>query len=170
MNNLIDKIIMYIYNNYTDYKSLYIENNLLISMPSRSVYVSFKIICLFLFLYKQLTLNKNININLYIESISSVAKILLQEASYYNQKFNNEYFENAFADFDFNSDDKIKRKLSNNEFNFLTEYLFKFLGVIILTYKSHLEQFDYESDEMRELYWKIYDTELNGFSYNLKEK
>ena len=170
MNNLIDKIIMYIYSHYTDYKSLYIENNLLISMPSRSVYVSFKIICLFLFLYKQLTLNKNININLYIESISSVAKILLQEASYYNQKFNNEYFENAFADFDFNSDDKIKRKLSNNEFSFLTEYLFKFLGVIILTYESHLEQFDYESDEMRELYWKIYDTELNGFSYNLKEK
>ena len=170
MNNLIDKIIMYIYSHYTDYKSLYIENNLLISMPSRSVYVSFKIICLFLFLYKQLTLNKNININLYIESISSVAKILLQEASYYNQKFNNEYFENAFADFDFNSDDKIKRKLSNNEFSFLTEYLFRFLGVIILTYESHLEQFDYESDEMRELYWKIYDTELNGFSYNLKEK
>ena len=46
MNNLVDKFIMYLYNNYTDYKSLYIENNLLISMPSRSVYVSFKIICL----------------------------------------------------------------------------------------------------------------------------
>jgi len=170
MNNLIDKIIMYIYNNYTDYKSLYIENNLIISLQSRSVYVSFKIICLFLFLYKQLTLNNNVNINLYIESISSVAKILLQEASYYNQKFNNEYFENAFADFDFNSDDKVKRKLSNEEFKFLTKYLFQFLSVIILTYKSHLEQFDYESDEMRELYWKIYDTELNGYSYSLKEK
>ena len=170
MNNLIDKIIMYIYNNYTDYKSLYIENNLIISLQSRSVYVSFKIICLFLFLYKQLTLNNNVNINLYIESISSVAKILLQEASYYNQKFNNEYFENAFADFDFNSDDKVKRKLSNEEFKFLTKYLFQFLSVIILTYESHLEQFDYESDEMRELYWKIYDTELNGYSYSLKEK
>jgi len=170
MNNLIDKIIMYIYNNYDDYKSLYIENNLLISLQSRSVYVSFKLICLFLFLYKQLTLDKNININLYIESISSVAKILLQEASYYNQKFNNEYFENAFADFDFNSDDKVKRKLSNEEFKFLTKYLFQFLYVIILTYESHLEPFDYESDEMRELYWKIYDTELNGYSYSLKEK
>ena len=170
MNSLIDKIIMYIYNNYTDYKSLYIENNLIISLQSRSVYVSFKIICLFLFLYKQLTLNNNVNINLYIESISSVAKILLQEASYYNQKFNNEYFENAFADFDFNSDDKVKRKLSNEEFKFLTKYLFQFLSVIILTYESHLEQFDYESDEMRELYWKIYDTELNGYSYSLKEK
>ena len=170
MNNLIDKIIMYIYYNYTDYKSLYIENNLIISLQSRSVYVSFKIICLFLFLYKQLTLNNNVNINLYIESISSVAKILLQEASYYNQKFNNEYFENAFADFDFNSDDKVKRKLSNEEFKFLTKYLFQFLSVIILTYESHLEQFDYESDEMRELYWKIYDTELNGYSYSLKEK
>ena len=170
MNNLIDKIIMYIYNYYTDYKSLYIENNLIISLQSRSVYVSFKIICLFLFLYKQLTLNNNVNINLYIESISSVAKILLQEASYYNQKFNNEYFENAFADFDFNSDDKVKRKLSNEEFKFLTKYLFQFLSVIILTYESHLEQFDYESDEMRELYWKIYDTELNGYSYSLKEK
>ena len=133
MNNLIDKIIMYIYNNYTDYKSLYIENNLIISLQSRSVYVSFKIICLFLFLYKQLTLNNNVNINLYIESISSVAKILLQEASYYNQKFNNEYFENAFADFDFNSDDKVKRKLSNEEFKFLTKYLFRFLSEIILT-------------------------------------
>ena len=98
-----------------------------------------------------------------------MAKILLQEASYYNQKFNNEYFENAFADFDFNSDDKIKRKLSNEEFKFLTKYLFRFLSVIILTYESHLVQFDYESDEMRELFWKIYDTELNGFSYNLKE-
>ena len=170
MNNLIDKIIMYIFNNYTDYKSLYIENNLLISYQSRSVFISFKLICLFLFLYKQLTLNNNININLYIESISSVAKILLQEASYYNQKFNNEYFENAFADFDFNSDDKVKRKLSNEEFKFLTKYLFQFLSVIILTYESRLEQFDYESDEMRELYWKIYDTELNGYSYNLKEK
>ena len=170
MNYLIDKIIMYIYNNYNDYKSLYIENNLLISLQSRSVYVSFKLICLFLFLYKQLTLDKNININLYIESISSVAKILLQEASYYNQKFNNEYFENAFADFDFNSDDKVKRKLSNEEFKFLTKYLFQFLSVIILTYESHLEPFDYESDEMRELYWKIYDTELNGYSYSLKEK
>ena len=170
MNNLIDKYIMYIYANYTDYKSLYIENNLLISYQSRSVYISFKIICLFLFLYEQLTLNNNINISLYIESISSVAKILLQEASYYNQKFNNEYFENAFADFDFNSDDKVKRKLSNNEFAFLTNYLFPFLSVIILTYESHLEQFDYESDDMRELYWKIYDTELNGYSYSLKEK
>ena len=115
-------------------------------------------------------MNNNININLYIESISNVAKILLQEASHYNQKFNNEYFENAFADFDFNSDDKIKRKLSNEEFKFLTKYLFQFLSVIILTYESHLEQFDYESDEMRELYWKIFDTELNGFSYSLKEK
>ena len=170
MNNLIDKFIMYIYNNYTDYKSLYIENNLLISYQSRSVFISFKIICLFLFLFKQLTLNKNININLYIESISSVAKILLQEASYYNQKFNNEYFENAFADFDFSSEDKVKRKLSNDEFSYLTKYLFQFLSVIILTYEFHLEQFDYESDEMRELYWKIYDTELNGYSYNLKEK
>ena len=170
MNNLIDKIIIYIYNNYTDHKSLYIENNLLNSYLSRSVFIAFKLICLFLFLYKQLTLNNNININLYIESISNVAKILLQEASYYNQKFNNEYFENAFADFDFNSDDKIKRKLSNEEFKFLTKYLFQFLSVIILTYESHLEQFDYESDEMRELYWKIFDTELNGFSYSLKEK
>ena len=170
MNNLVDKFIMYIYNNYTDYKSLYIENNLLTSYQSRSVFISFKLICLFLFLYKKLTLNNNININLYIESISSVAKILLQEASYYNQKFNNEYFENAFADFDFNSDDKIKRKLSNEEFKFLTKYLFQFLSVIILTYETHLEKFDYESDEMRELYWKIFDTELNGFSYNLKEK
>ena len=169
MNNLIDKFIIYIYNNYTDYKSLYIENNLLNSYQSRSVFISFKLICLFLYLYKQLTLNNNININLYIESISNVAKILLQEASYYNQKFNNEYFENAFADFDFNSDDKIKRKLSNEEFKFLTKYLFRFLSVIILTYESHLVQFDYESDEMRELFWKIYDTELNGFSYNLKE-
>ena len=170
MNNLVDKFIMYIYNNYTDYKSLYIENNLLTSYQSRSVFISFKLICLFLFLYKKLTLNNNININLYIESISSVAKILLQEASYYNQKFNNEYFENAFADFDFNSEDKIKRKLSNEEFKFLTKYLFQFLSVIILTYEAHLEKFDYESDEMRELYWKIFDTELNGFSYNLKEK
>ena len=170
MNNLIDKFIMYIYNNYTDYKSLYIENNLFNMYQSRSVFISFKLICLFLFLYKQLSLNKNININLYIESISNVVKILFQEASYYNQKFNNEYFDNAFADFDFNSDDKIKRKLSNDEFKFLTQYLFQFLSVIILTYESHLEPFDYESDEMRELYWKIYDTELNGFSYNLKEK
>ena len=170
MNNLIDKFMMYIYHNYTDYKSLYIENNLLISYQSRSVFISFKIICLFLFLYQKLTLNKNININLYIESISSVAKILLQEASYYNQKFNNEYFENAFADFDFNSDDKVKRKLSNEEFAFLNKFLFKLLCVIILTYESHLEQFDYESDEIRELYWKIFDTELNGFSYSLKEK
>ena len=63
--------------------------------------------------------------------------------------------ENAFADFDFNSDDKVKRKLSNEEFAFLNKFLFKLLCVIILTYESHLEQFDYESDEIRELYWKI---------------
>ena len=170
MNNLIDKFILYIYINYTDYKSLYIENNLLNTFQSKSVYISFKIICLCLFLYKQLTLNKNININLYIESISNVARILLQEASYYNQKFNNEYFDNAFSDFDFNSEDKIKRKLSNEEFKYLTKYLFKFLSIIILTYESHLEKFDFESDEMRELYWKIYDYELNGSSYALKEK
>jgi len=94
----------------------------------------------------------------------------LQEASYYNQKFNNEYFENAFADFDFNSDDKVKRKLSNEEFKYLTKYLFKFLSIILLTYESHLEPFDFESDEMRELYWKIFDSELNGISYPLKEK
>ena len=169
-NNLIDKFILYIYINYTDYKSLYIENNLLNTFQSKSVYISFKIICLCLFLYKQLTLNKNININLYIESISNVARILLQEASYYNQKFNNEYFDNAFSDFDFNSEDKIKRKLSNEEFKYLTKYLFKFLSIIILTYESHLEKFDFESDEMRELYWKIYDYELNGSSYALKEK
>ena len=170
MNNTIDKFILYIFTNYTDYKSLYIENNLLSSYQSRSVYISFKIICLCLFLYKQLTLNNKVNINLYIESISNVARILLQEASYYNQKFNNEYFENAFADFDFNSDDKVKRKLSNEEFKYLTKYLFKFLSIILLTYESHLEPFDFESDEMRELYWKIFDSELNGVSYPLKEK
>ena len=169
MNNLIDKFIIYIYNNYTDYKSLYIENNLLCSYPSRSVYISFKLISLFLFLYKKLTINE-ININLYIESISNVAKILLQEASYYNQKFNNEYFENAFADFDFNSEDKVKRKLSNEEFKYLTNYLFKFLSIILITYESHIEKFDFESDEIRELYWKIFDDELNGVSYSLKEK
>ena len=169
MNNLVDKIIIYIYGNYTDYKSLYIENNLLSSYQSRSVYISFKILCLFLFLYKKLSIN-DININLYIESISNVAKILLQEASYYNQKFNNEYFENAFADFDFNSEDKVKRKLSNEEFKYLTKYLFKFLSVILLTYESHLEKFDFESAETRELYWKIFDNEINGISYSLKEK
>ena len=169
MNNLVDKIIIYIYGNYTDYKSLYIENNLLSSYQSRSVYISFKILCLFLFLYKKLSIN-DININLYIESISNVAKILLQEASYYNQKFNNEYFENAFADFDFNSEDKAKRKLSNEEFKYLTKYLFKFLSVILLTYESHLEKLDFESAETRELYWKIFDNEINGISYSLKEK
>ena len=169
MNNLVDKIIIYIYGNYTDYKSLYIENNLLSSYQSRSVYISFKILCLFLFLYKKLSIN-DININLYIESISNVAKILLQEASYYNQKFNNEYFENAFADFDFNSEDKVKRKLSNEEFKYLTKYLFKFLSVILLTYESHLEKLDFESAETRELYWKIFDNEINGISYSLKEK
>ena len=169
MNNLIDKFIIYIYNNYTDYKSLYIENNLLNSYPSRSVYISFKLISLFLFLYKKLTI-KDVNINLYIESVSNVAKMLLQEASYYNQKFNNEYFENAFADFDFSSEDKIKRKLSNDEFKYLTKYLFKFLSIILITYESHIEKFDFESDDIRELYWKIFDNELNGISYSLKEK
>ena len=39
--------------------------------------------------------------------------------SCYNQKFNDEYFENVLADFDFNIDDKIKRKLSIDEFHFL---------------------------------------------------
>ena len=172
MNNLIDKFILYIYSNYNDYKSLYIENNLLNSYPSRSVYISFKIISLFLFLYKKLTSNndKNINISLYIESISNVAKMLLQEASYYNQKFNNEYFENAFADFDFSSEDTVKRKLSNDEFKYLTKYLFKFLSIILIIYESHIEKFDFESDEIRELYWKIYDNELSGASYSLKEK
>ena len=169
MNNLLDKFIIYIYNNYTDYKSLYIENNLLNSYPSRSVYISFKLISLFLFLYKKLTI-KDVNINLYIESVSNVAKMLLQEASYYNQKFNNEYFENAFADFDFSSEDKIKRKLSNDEFKYLTKYLFKFLSIILITYESHIEKFDFESDDIRELYWKIFDNELNGISYSLKEK
>ena len=169
MNNLIDKFIIYIYNNYNDYKSLYIENNLLNSYPSRSVYISFKLISLFLFLYKKLTI-KDVNINLYIESVSNVAKMLLQEASYYNQKFNNEYFENAFADFDFSSEDKIKRKLSNDEFKYLTKYLFKFLSIILITYESHIEKFDFESDDIRELYWKIFDNELNGISYSLNEK
>ena len=42
-----------------------------------------------------------------------------------NEKLNNdflynEYFENAFADFDFNSEDKVKRKLSNDEFKYVS--------------------------------------------------
>ena len=169
MNNLIDTFILYIYNNYTDNKSLYIENNLFSLCKSRSVFISFKIISLCLHLYTQLT-KTEINVNLFVESISNVARILLQEASYYNQKFNNEYFENAFADFDFNNNDQVKRKLSMEEFKYLTKYLFKFLSIIVLTYSRHLTKFDYESKNTRELFWKIYDDELNGFTYSLKTK
>ena len=152
MNLIIDKLIIFLYKNYSDYKSLYIENNLLISYPSRSVFISFKFICLNLFLYNKI--NINFNINLFVESLSNVAKILLQESSYYNQKFNNEYFNNVFADFDFNADDKIKRKLNNDEFNFLTKNLFKFLFIIIFNYYKHItKKFDFVSNENRKIFY-----------------
>ena len=53
---------------------------------------------------------------------------------------------------------------------YFAKYLFKMLSVILLTYEEHLEQFDFESDEYRELYWKIFDNELNGTSYVLRDK
>ena len=161
MNLIIDKLIIFLYKNYSDYKSLYIENNLLINYPSRSVFISFKFICLNLFLYNKI--NVNFNINLFVESLSNVAKILLQESSYYNQKFNNEYFNNVFADFDFNADDKIKRKLNNDEFNFLTKNLFKFLFIIVFNYYKHItKKFDFVSNENRIIFWNFIDSHLNG--------
>ena len=164
MNLIIDKLILFLYKNYSDYKSLYIENNLLINYPSRSVFISFKFICLHLFLYNKIIQNvNNFNISLYIESLSNVAKILLQESSYYNQKFNNEFFNNVFADFDFNADDKIKRKLNNEEFKFLTKNLFKFLFIIIFNYYKHITiKFDFISNENRMIFWKFIDCHLNG--------
>ena len=87
-----------------------------------------------------MTIN-NININFFNESLTNVSKLLLQEASYYNQKFNNEFYNNVFAEFDFNVDDKVKRKLNNDEFKFLTNNIFKFLYLIIKTYSNHLTSF-----------------------------
>ncbi len=61
MNLLIDNLIYYLFSNYNDIKALYIECNLLDSYPSRSVYISFKFICLQLFMYNKMTIN-NLNI------------------------------------------------------------------------------------------------------------
>ncbi len=170
LNKLIDELIEYLYKNYNDYKSLYIENNLLANYPSRSVFISFKFICLHLYLYQKICFNQ-MNKNLFNESLSSISRILLQEASYYNQKFNNEFYNNAFSEFDFNTDDKIKRKLSMNEFEFLTLNLFKFLSLIIREYTIHIDsniQYDFTSKEIREIFWNQVDMEIKNESYNLK--
>ena len=167
MNLLIDDMIYYLFSNYNDIKALYIECNLLESYPSRSVYISFKFICLQLFMYNKMTIN-NININFYDESLTHVSKLLLQEASYYNQKFNNEFYNNVFAEFDFNVDDKVKRKINNDEFKFLTNNIFKFLYLIIKTYSSHLTQFDFTEKESRKIYWSYVDKQLNQEGINPK--
>ena len=62
----------------------------------------------------------NINITLFNESLTYISNLFFQEASYYNQKFNNEYYNNVFEDIEFNTNDKVKRKLNNEEFKFLT--------------------------------------------------
>ena len=167
MNLLIDNLIYYLFSNYKDIKALYIECNLLDSYPSRSVYISFKFICLQLFMYNKMTIN-NININFYDESLTHVSKLLLQEASYYNQKFNNEFYNNVFAEFDFNVDDKVKRKINNDEFKFLTNNIFKFLYLIIKTYSSHLTQFDFTDKESRKIYWNYVDKQLKQEGINPK--
>ena len=167
MNLLIDDMIYYLFSKYNDIKALYIECNLLESYPSRSVYISFKFICLQLFMYNKMTIN-NININFYDESLTHVSKLLLQEASYYNQKFNNEFYNNVFAEFDFNVDDKVKRKINNDEFKFLTNNIFKFLYLIIKTYSSHLTQFDFTEKESRKIYWSYVDKQLNQEGINPK--
>ena len=167
MNLLIDNLIYYLFSNYNDIKALYIECNLLDSYPSRSVYISFKFICLQLFMYNKMTIN-NININFYDESLTHVSKLLLQEASYYNQKFNNEFYNNVFAEFDFNVDDKVKRKINNDEFKFLTNNIFKFLYLIIKTYSSHLTQFDFTDKESRKIYWNYVDKQLKQEGINPK--
>lgn len=167
VNLIIDEMILFLFNNYNDYKSLYIENNLLSNYPSRSVFISFKFICLHLFLYEKICENQ-INKNLYVESLSSISRLLLQEASYYNQKFNNEFYNNAFSEFDFNTEDKVKRKLSMNEFNFLTQNLFKFLTIISKTYSSHIpSEFDFSSNKIRKTFFEQIDLEIKGESFNL---
>lgn len=167
VNLIIDEMILFLFNNYNDHKSLYIENNLLSNYPSRSVFISFKFICLHLFLYEKIC-GKQINKNLYVESLSNISRILLQEASYYNQKFNNEFYNNAFSEFDFNTEDKVKRKLTMNEFEFLTLNLFKFLTIISTTYASHIQPgFDFSNNTIRKTFFEQIDLEIKGESFNL---
>ena len=165
MNLLIDNLIYYLFQNYKDTKVLLIEYNLLESFPSRSVYISFKFICLYLFLYNKMT-NNNINITFYNEILTQISRLFSQEASYYNQKFNNEYYNNVFAEFDFNVNDKVKRKINNDEFKFLTNNVFKFLFLIIKNFSSHITQFDFTEKESRIIFWNYVDKELNYESIN----
>ena len=167
LNLLIDNLIYYLFTNYEDIKAIYIECHLLESYPSRSVYISFKFIALQLFMYNKMTIN-NININFFNESLTNVSKLLLQEASYYNQKFNNEFYNNVFAEFDFNVDDKVKRKLNNDEFKFLTNNIFKFLYLIIKTYSNHLTSFDFTDKESRKIFWIFVDKQLKNEGINPK--
>ena len=169
INNVIDILIIYLFSNYSDYKALYVENNLLLGYPSRSVFITFKFICLNVFLYNKIIQNK-LNKHLYVESLSNVAKLLLQEASYYNQKFNNEFYNNAFSDFDFNADDKVKRKLSMDEFKFLSLHLFKFLYIITANYYRGIEiNFNITSNKSRRIFWEYYDKDLKGENYDINE-
>ena len=167
INLLIDNLIYYLFDNYKDAKVLLIEYNLLESFPSRSVYISFKFICLYLFLYNKMTIN-NINISLYNEILTQISRLFSQEASYYNQKFNNEYYDNVFAEFDFNVNDKVKRKINNDEFKFLTNNVFKFLYLIIKTFSSHITKFDFTEKESRKIFWDYVDKELNYETINPK--
>ena len=161
INILIDDLIYYLFINYKDIKSLFIEFNLLDTYPSRSVYISFKFICLYLFMFNKMTVD-NINITLFNESLTYIANLFFQEASYYNQKFNNEYYNNVFEDIEFNTNDKVKRKLNNEEFKFLTNNVFKFLYLIIKTFSSHLTSFDFTEKESRIIFWNYFDKTLNN--------
>ena len=167
MNILIDNLIYYLFYYYKDPRILLIEYNLLESFPSRSVYISFKFICLYLFLYNKITIN-NINISLFNEILTQISRLFSQEASYYNQKFNNEYYDNVFADFDFNVNDKVKRKINNDEFKFLTNNVFKFLYLIIKNFSSNITEFDFTEKESRKIFWNFVDKELNYETINPK--
>jgi hypothetical protein len=122
LNEFLDILILNIFE-YVDIKIIFLTNNILTFYRNKNAFLSFKLITLNLIIINRL---KNPH-KFFNTILSNIIKILQPEGQSYSKRMNDELYNNAFSDFEYNVESPV-RKLNNEEFNFLINMFF--LGII----------------------------------------
>ncbi len=124
--NLIIDIIFVELSRNSDPKFLSLYLNNLSNLEVKDSIISWKIILFNMMVYSKI----KVNYKIFNSILSSIIKIINNEAEALSRRMNEILYNDKFTDFEFNMDKNIK-KLNKDEYNFLLENLFTFLNFVI---------------------------------------
>jgi hypothetical protein len=123
LNEFLDILLLNLFK-YVDIKIIFITTNILPNIyRNKNAFLAFKLITFNLLIFHKIT-SKHKFFN---TVLTNIIKLLQPEGNAYCKRMNDELYNNAFADFDYNVESSV-RKLNNEEFNFLINIFF--LGII----------------------------------------